>query len=200
MSAMLTVGEPNARYLVRDAVTASPLVQQFDLLITAPAGVARLRALVLTLAVRGKLMAQEAGDEPASMFLRRMRTDGDRLTATIRDEERPFRLPASWAWARFNQLIRPDKPIAYGVLVPGPEVPDGVPFVRIADLSVSNPAASPEKSIAPEVDARYQRTRLEGGEILMGLWEASASLALHHPLGRAPTSPARYAASFHASK
>ena len=87
----------------------------------------------------------------------------------ITDEEKAFELPQGWEWVRFDELINPAKPIAYGVLVPGPDLIDGIPFVRIADLSLTDPPVKPEKAIAPEVDAQFQRTRLEGGEILMGV-------------------------------
>ena len=45
MSAVLQAREPDAKYLV---TRQSPLAQHFDLLATAPGGVARLRELILT--------------------------------------------------------------------------------------------------------------------------------------------------------
>ncbi|WP_338413675.1 restriction endonuclease subunit S [uncultured Sphaerotilus sp.] len=93
----------------------APLVRQFDLLATAPGGVARLRELILTLAVQGKLVPQEAGDEPASVLLQRIRGEKDRLIAEgkikrdkpmaeIYDEELPFDIPTGWTWARIPAL------------------------------------------------------------------------------------------------
>ena len=56
MSALPRVAEPTARYL---AQAQPPLLAHFDLLATAPDGVARLRELILSLAVRGKLVPQD---------------------------------------------------------------------------------------------------------------------------------------------
>ena len=113
MSAALTAHEPSAKYLTTRQV---PLLQHFDLLATAPSGVARLRELILTLAVQGKLVPQDPADEPASELLKKIRAEKDRLFAAgkikrdkpvvgIADEEKPFDLPLGWAWVRMGELI-----------------------------------------------------------------------------------------------
>ncbi len=79
MNAVLTAGEPSARYLEPLQPT---LVRQFDLLATAPAGVARLRELILTLAVQGKLVPQDSSDEPGSALLGQICAEKDRLIAS----------------------------------------------------------------------------------------------------------------------
>ncbi len=56
-----------------------PLPDVLDLITTAPGGVARLRELILSLAVRGKLVPQDPADEPASVLLKRMRAEKDDL-------------------------------------------------------------------------------------------------------------------------
>ena len=48
------------------------LLEEFETLAEAPGGVARLRELVLQLAVRGQLVPQDPGDEPASVLLERV--------------------------------------------------------------------------------------------------------------------------------
>lgn len=107
MSAVLTAQEPNAKYLVN---FQPPLVRHFDLIAQAPGGVARLRELILTLAVQGKLVPQDPSDEPASELLKQIRAEKDRLIAEgkikrdkpmaeIAVEEKPFELPNGWVWA-----------------------------------------------------------------------------------------------------
>jgi type I restriction enzyme S subunit len=104
---VLTAQEPSAKYLVN---LQPPLVRHFDLIAQAPGGVARLRELILTLAVQGKLVPQDPSDEPASELLKKIRTEKDRLIADgkikrdkplaeIADEEKPFELPNGWVWA-----------------------------------------------------------------------------------------------------
>jgi hypothetical protein len=48
------------------------LFEHFATLATAPDGIARLRELILKLAVHGKLGTQDAADEPASVLLERI--------------------------------------------------------------------------------------------------------------------------------
>jgi type I restriction enzyme, S subunit len=112
VSAVLTAQEPSAKYLVN---LQPPLVRHFDLIAQAPGGVARLRELILTLAVQGKLVPQDPSDEPASELIKKIRAEKDRLIAEgkikrdkplaeIEDEEKPFELPVGWAWERFGAI------------------------------------------------------------------------------------------------
>lgn len=63
MSAVLQAQEFGAKCLVN---LQPPLVRHFELIARAPGGVARLRKLILTLAVQGKLVPQDNSGELAS--------------------------------------------------------------------------------------------------------------------------------------
>jgi len=91
------------------------LLSNLDLLATAPGGVAKLRELILTLAVQGKLVPQDPADEPASVLLQKIRAEKDRLIAEgkikrdkplaeIGEEEKPFELPTGWEWVRIPEV------------------------------------------------------------------------------------------------
>lgn len=112
MSTVLTAQDPSAKYLVQ---MQPPLMRHFDLIAQAPGGVARLRELILTLAVQGKLVSQDLSDEPASELLKKIRAEKDRLIAEgkikrdktlaeIGDNEKPFQLPARWSWEPLGSL------------------------------------------------------------------------------------------------
>ncbi len=91
------------------------LLPNLDLFATAPYGVAKLRELILTLAVQGKLVPQDASDEPASMLLKKIRAEKDRLVAegkikydkplaAISEAEKPFELPEAWRLSRLDDM------------------------------------------------------------------------------------------------
>lgn len=157
------------------------LAEHFHTLFTTESSIDALKQTLLQLAVMGKLVPQDPSDDAASELLTRIAESSEELIAYKKAKKSSAKtglavqgvdgigLPATWVWAAFDDLINPEYPIAYGVLVPGPDVVDGIPFVRIADLDLVAPPAKPEKSISPEVDSQFERTRIRGGEILMGV-------------------------------
>jgi len=110
-------------------------------------GIERLRALILELGVRGKLVPQDLIDEPTSGLLKRIRKNkAERIrTGELRkprerddvpDLEVPFSIPATWQWVRLDEV---------GAIVGGGTPPascanafvdggEGVPWLTPADL------------------------------------------------------------------
>ncbi|MGI0490160.1 restriction endonuclease subunit S, partial [Pantanalinema rosaneae CENA516] len=87
-------------------MNAARLLALYERMAEAPDAVARLRRFVLDLAVRGKLVPQDAGDEPASELLKRIAREKARLVKLGQVKaERPvppsgratFRLPSGWS-------------------------------------------------------------------------------------------------------
>jgi type I restriction enzyme S subunit len=146
-------------------------------LTTRPDQIKRLRQTILNLAVRGKLVPQDPKDEPASELLKRISRQraatGKAVNARakrqvlIAGNSNDVSLPLGWSVDAIGNLVDPMATISYGVLVPGPDVDGGVPFVRAQDLSLTWHAPRPNKTISPEIEAQYARTRLKGGEILL---------------------------------
>ena len=78
-------------------------------------GVKKLRELILELAVRGKLVAQDARDLPASELVKRIKIEKAELLAkgsikkskplpAIDKEENPTVLPDGWEWVRLGEI------------------------------------------------------------------------------------------------
>jgi len=78
-------------------------------------------------------------------------------------------LPEGWCWATVDQLERGDRRSAYGVLVPGPDVPSGVPFVRVGDINGGRIDVRQMKRIERKIADSFAKTYLEGGEVLLTL-------------------------------
>jgi type I restriction enzyme S subunit len=82
--------------------------KHFDLLADQPDALAKMRELVLNLAVRGKLVSQKPTDEPADKLLARLKAKHCPKGMAEADlnnvGKKPFDLPRGWTWGRFPEL------------------------------------------------------------------------------------------------
>lgn len=78
-------------------------------------------------------------------------------------------LPGTWCWITAEQITPYDRSAAYGVLQPGPDLDDGIEFVRVCDIREGAIRRDQLKRIGPKIAARYPRTKLQGGEVLVTL-------------------------------
>lgn len=123
-------------------MNAERLLAHYEKITDAPDAIARLRRFILDLAVRGKLVPQDANDEPASELLKRIAAEKARLIeegelkADRSEKDRPgksqsFALPMGWTWASLKDLCLS---ITDGDHLPPPKAVDGVPFLVISDV------------------------------------------------------------------
>ena len=86
-------------------------------LTTRPDQIRALRQTILNLAVRGKLVAQDPNDDPASELLERIACERTRLAKTgeikvdrrhqlIAEDQGRFQIPTSWSWCRLGSLSK----------------------------------------------------------------------------------------------
>jgi type I restriction enzyme S subunit len=118
--------------------------EQFDLFAGTPNGVAKMRELLLLLAVTGRLVPQDPRDEPACAELRLMeaertlRVDASeiksRAISPLDESEVPYELPPNWAWVRLAQV--------------GYELGQKVPDRRFTYVDVG--AIDPEKGVVSD--------------------------------------------------
>ena len=92
------------------------IAAHFDTLFTTDVSIDALKQTLLQLAVMGKLVPQDANDEPASELLKRIQAEKAKLIAEgkikkdkplppITEDEKPFELPKGWGWARLGALV-----------------------------------------------------------------------------------------------
>ena len=80
----------------------------------------------------------------------------------------PVNNPKGWETCPLSDLIANGDTVNYGVIQPGTDYPGGIPLVRAGDVASANPDVSKLKHIDPEIDGNYERSRLRGGEVLIG--------------------------------
>lgn len=76
-----------------------------EMLADAPNGVQKLRETILQLAVRGKLVAQDEEDEPASVLLKSIKDQIKKSSNSIEENEVPYDLPKTWEWVRLGDIL-----------------------------------------------------------------------------------------------
>lgn len=105
-------------------------------------GVKKLRELILELAVRGKLVPQDANDEPAIELLKRIQAEKTKLgaehklrkekpQASIAEVDKPFELPKKWEFVRLETISDINGGFAFKSMS---YTEDGVRVIRISDF------------------------------------------------------------------
>jgi type I restriction enzyme S subunit len=138
-------------------------------------GIKKLRELILELAVRGSLVPQDPSDEPASELLNKIAHEKVKLLkegkikkqkplAPIKEEDKPFALPAGWGYSKFGKII---ERISNGYSGKQDKSGDGYPVTRIE--TISNSEINFEKlGYVPEIpQEKLEYYRLIKGDILL---------------------------------
>lgn len=109
-------------------------------------GVKKLRELILDLAVRGLLVEQDAGDEPAGVLLEKVAAKKKGLIESgqikkskeltpVLEPEKSFELPIGWTWTKLGNLLE----MYNGRAFKSSEWEEsGLPIVRIQNLNDEN--------------------------------------------------------------
>ncbi len=109
-------------------------------------GIKKLRELILELAVHGLLVPQDPNDEPASELLMRIAAEKAKLVKegkikkdkplpSITADEKTFKLPEGWQWAKLGMLMEMFNGRAFSQTEWSS---DGLPIIRIQNLNDKN--------------------------------------------------------------
>lgn len=81
----------------------------------------------------------------------------------------PDELPSDWDIAELRDICEPGRPITYGILKPGPELEEGIPYIRVADFPGNNLNTNNIKKTSHEIDLQFKRARLKEGDLLLSI-------------------------------
>jgi type I restriction enzyme S subunit len=129
-------------------------------LTTRPDQVTALRQTILNLAVRGKLVPQDASDEPAAELLKRIAAEKARLVEAgeikrekallpITDEALLFDLPVGWTWSRVGDVALFTQ---YGTSQKSEPITKGVPVLTMGNIQDGSVIYGNEKRIPETSD------------------------------------------------
>jgi type I restriction enzyme S subunit len=149
------------------------IAANFDSLFTTESSIEQLKQTILQLAVMGKLVEQEAGDEPASVLLEKIAHEKARLISEgkikksaplpkIADDEKPFDLPTGWEWTRLGEVLNVLNGRAYKK---HEMLQEGTPLLRVGNLFTSNHWYYSDLELEPD---KY----IDNGDLIYA-WSAS---------------------------
>lgn len=158
------------------------LAAHFHSLFTTGASLDALKQTIRQLAVMGKLVPQDANDEPAGQLLNRIAQERARLESEgvckrskplppVRKDEQPFKLPYGWAWARFAQIAAVN-----GRLVDSQGYPEAM---QVAPDSIEKGTGRLiEKRSVRDSGVRGPNQRFQAGQLLYSKIRPSLSKAV----------------------
>lgn len=77
--------------------------------------------------------------------------------------------PSGWELVTLRDIVLPDRPITYGILKPGPELDDGVPYIRVADFPGDKLNPATVRKTSRQMDEEFKRSRLRSGDLLLSI-------------------------------
>ncbi len=77
------------------------------------------------------------------------------------------RIPADWEVKELNDLV--DESITYGIVQAGPNIGDGIPYIRTGDMAGETVQVSQLLRTSPKIAKSYKRSSIYPGDIIFAL-------------------------------
>ncbi len=82
---------------------------------------------------------------------------------------KPSGIPEGWRESPLMHLVEPRRPIMYGIVLPGPDVDEGVLIVKGGDVKPGRLTPESLCRTTIEIAAGYERSRLRAGDLLFSI-------------------------------
>jgi len=160
------------------------ICDNFDLLYDAPKTVGQLRQAILQMAVQGKLVAQDQGDEPAAVLLEKIRAKKEKImkekklkkitTLPVTDSEKnAIGLPEGWELIRLGEIVQK---LGAGSTPKGGKAiyqEAGIKFIRSQNVWNNGLSLQNVAYIPLEIHKRMNGTVVKPTDILLNITGAS---------------------------
>ena len=81
----------------------------------------------------------------------------------------PIRNERGFPLMSLADAVEQGRPITYGILKPGPDIHDGVPYIRVVDIRDGAVLVNSVKRTSVEIAYAYRRSEVRGGDVLMSI-------------------------------
>lgn len=118
--------------------------------------------------------------EKRTALINRAVTKGLESHVPMKDSgvDRLGEIPAHWEVKRLRHLTPSDRQIMYGIVLPGPNVDDGVPIVKGGDVSSDRLRLDRLNRTTREIESGYARSRLRGGDLVYAIRGSIGEVAM----------------------
>ncbi|WP_439509949.1 restriction endonuclease subunit S [Marinimicrobium koreense] len=157
------------------------LAAHFDTLLTTEQSIDKLKQTILQLAVMGRLVEQDAGDEPAVEVVKRMYEKKSQLLSDklikkqkelpgITEAEKPFPIPTHWVFARLDDICTE---ITSGSTPPKSEFREtaGIPYLKVYNIRSQRVDFEYKSQFVTQKyhQSTLKRSRLVPGDVVMNI-------------------------------
>lgn len=87
-------------------------------------------------------------------------------------------LPKEWDCVELDQIVDNQRPVVYGILMPGHGYEGGVPVIKVRDIVGGRILADQLLLTDPRIDFEYRRSRLKGGDLLFTIRGSVGRMAI----------------------
>ncbi|MFZ1568743.1 MAG: restriction endonuclease subunit S [Thiolinea sp.] len=148
-------------------------------LFTQPEHIKGLRDAILQLAVQGKLVPQDANDEPAAVLLAKIKAEKERLVQAgkikrqkplpaITEEEKPFALPQGWECIHFADFAQEVSTGPFGSMIHKSDyIENGIPLINPSHMMNDQIKADFSISVSPEKAEELSSYKIYKGDIVI---------------------------------
>lgn len=92
-------------------------------------------------------------------------------------------VPCSWRVQRLKHVVIPSRPITYGIVQAGENVPDGIPYIRPADMTDESGVKVEDSLLrtSQEIASAYRRSSISAGDIVCSIGPSFGKLMMVPP-------------------
>jgi type I restriction enzyme S subunit len=79
-------------------------------------------------------------------------------------------IPAGWEVAPLKRVVDPTRPVTYGIVQCGPDLPEGIPYIRPVDMTDEGGVrVDALQKTAPEIARAYARSTVQQNDIVVSI-------------------------------